>query len=64
MKEFIGGDALIKGQWHNMGITFRTLRTLLEKRPSGNEQSIGKLHKLHGVIEAMFAHHGHDLYIR
>ena len=40
------------GQWHDMGITSRTLRTL-EKRPSGDENSIGKLPKLHGAIEDM-----------
>ena len=44
-----------------MGITSRTLRTL-EKCPSGNEKNIRKLHKLHGDIESMLAHHNHVLY--
>jgi len=44
-----------------MGIHSRTLRTL-EKCPSGNENNIGKLQKLHGVIEGMLVHYNHVLH--
>ena len=46
------------GQGHDMGITSRTLRTLV-KCPSRNENSIGKLQNLHGAIEDMLVQHNH-----
>ena len=44
-----------------MSITSRTLRTL-EKCPSGNENNIEKLQKLHGAIEDMLVQHNHVLH--
>jgi len=48
-------------QWHDMGIPSWALQTL-EKCPSKNEKNIGKLQKLHGVIEGMLVHHNHMLH--
>jgi len=49
------------GHGSNWGITSWNLRTL-EKYPSRNENNIGKLQKLHGVIKGMLVHHNHVLY--
>ena len=44
-----------------MTITSQILQTL-EKCPSGNENSIGKLQNLHGAIEDMLVQHNHVLH--
>ena len=50
-----------KRQWHDMDITSQILWTL-EKCPSKNEKSIGKLQKLHSAIEDMLIQHNHVLH--
>ena len=49
------------GQGYDMGITSRTLWTLV-KCPSGNESSIEELQNLHGAIEDMLVQHNHVLH--
>ena len=47
---------ILYGHRHDMGITARTLQTLVNC-PSGNENSIGKLQNSHGAIEDMLVQH-------
>jgi hypothetical protein len=44
----------------DQGTPSRTVRTL-EECPFGNEKIIGKLQKLHGIIDGMLVHNNHVL---
>ena len=53
---------ILYGHMHDMGITTRILRTLVNC-PSRNEKSIRKLQNSHGAIEDMLVQHNHVLHM-